>query len=159
MAFYVKVWLFVLAVLIWAEPNPTTAEVFTVGDSVGWTTLNRPNYTAWAAGKTFRVGDTLLFKYHKEYHNVLVVKEADYEACKNSSALFEYHSGEDAVIIKEAGRHFYICGFSNHCQIGQKFDIKAIVSSAALSNPPANSPQSNAGGHLKATPSIADGTL
>jgi hypothetical protein len=46
-----------VAVLLAAAAAPASAKDYTVGDSSGWTT--GVDYTAWARGKTFNIGDTL----------------------------------------------------------------------------------------------------
>ncbi|GJN22940.1 hypothetical protein PR202_gb10550 [Eleusine coracana subsp. coracana] len=37
----------------------SSAVVYKVGDSNGWTILGNPNYRDWAGNKTFHVGDTI----------------------------------------------------------------------------------------------------
>lgn len=37
----------------------SSAVVYKVGDSNGWTILGNPNYSDWAGKKTFHVGDTI----------------------------------------------------------------------------------------------------
>ncbi|KAH0459661.1 hypothetical protein IEQ34_012475 [Dendrobium chrysotoxum] len=142
--------LLAVTVAFWAGPALSAGMIFTVGDNAGWTIANGPNYTQWASGKTFHVGDTLLFKYNKNFHNVLLVKEPDFNACKNSSAIKEYNTGDDSITITSTGHHYYICGFPGHCQFGQKVDVLAVGSSAAPSSSPTGSspPSPNAGDRL-----------
>ena len=52
-----KQMLVVFAIVAAVLPVITTATVFTVGDEVGWSL--KGNYTAWAMGKEFKVGDSL----------------------------------------------------------------------------------------------------
>ncbi|PKA63851.1 Mavicyanin [Apostasia shenzhenica] len=138
-----------LVVMVAAAGGPifSAAKVYTVGDSQGWTTLNSPNYTAWASNKVFHVGDTVVFKYNNQFHNVLEVKQADFTACKNNSALSEFTTGDDSILIKNAGHHYFICGFPFHCRSGQRVDILAI-SSTAPSTSPAASPSGGPGSAL-----------
>ncbi|KAL3573784.1 hypothetical protein D5086_024397 [Populus alba] len=64
-----------------------------VGDDKGWTV--NFNYTTWASGKVFHVGDTLVFKYQPP-HN----------------------------LYKHTGKKWYICGLGKHCsELGQKLVI------------------------------------
>lgn len=52
-------WKILVALAIFALAFPSTlAKQWTVGDSAGWTKVS-VNYTEWAAGKSFFVGDTL----------------------------------------------------------------------------------------------------
>ncbi|KAL0916819.1 hypothetical protein M5K25_014360 [Dendrobium thyrsiflorum] len=143
--------LFAVTVALWAGPGLSAGKIFTVGDSAGWTIgANSPNYSQWASSQTFHVGDTLLFLYNNLFHNVLEVKESDFNACKNSSAIKEYKTGRDSIIITSTGHHYYICGFPGHCQFGQKVDVLVVGSSAAPSSSPAGSspPSPNAGDRL-----------
>lgn len=48
---------FLLAVMVVAAAAPALAVDYVVGDDAGWN-LN-VNYTAWAQGKVFYVGDTI----------------------------------------------------------------------------------------------------
>ncbi|MQL79095.1 hypothetical protein Taro_011527 [Colocasia esculenta] len=48
-----------LALALAAVAAPSRAAVYKVGGPAGWTTSEDVNYTAWAASKTFRVGDTI----------------------------------------------------------------------------------------------------
>ncbi|CAL9041370.1 unnamed protein product [Musa banksii] len=48
-----------VALLLVAGAGPAEGAVYKVGDSVGWTIMGSPNYTAWAVSKTFHVGDTI----------------------------------------------------------------------------------------------------
>ncbi|KAH0454403.1 hypothetical protein IEQ34_016327 [Dendrobium chrysotoxum] len=123
MASFVKVGLLLVVVAVFAGLNLSAAKLYTVGDSIGWTILNNPNYTAWASGKTFHEGDILYFKYNKQFHNVLEVTKEDYNSCKSGSPSATYSTGNDSITIKTAGHHYFICGFPGHCQIGQKVDI------------------------------------
>ncbi|PKU88106.1 mavicyanin [Dendrobium catenatum] len=145
MASFVKVGLLLVVVVVFAGLNLSAAKIYTVGDSIGWTILNSPNYTAWAAGKPFREGDTVYFKYNKQFHNVLEVSKADYNSCKSSSPSATYSTGNDSITIKTAGHHYFICGIPGHCQIGQKVDIfvgggKATAPASSAAPSPSLSP-------------------
>ncbi|KAH7675391.1 Cupredoxins domain-containing protein [Dioscorea alata] len=114
--------------------GPSQGEVYKVGDSSGWTIIGNVNYTAWATSKTFHVGDTIVFEYNKQYHNVLEVKEADFSTCTTASPLAKFTTGNDSIPIKQAGQQYFICGFPGHCEGGQKVEImvhKLTSSSAA----------------------------
>ncbi|KAI0504832.1 hypothetical protein KFK09_015785 [Dendrobium nobile] len=153
--------LLAVTVALWAGPALSGGMIFTVGDSAGWTIGNNLNYTQWAASKTFHVGDTLLFNYNNQIHNVLEVKEPDFNACKNSSAIKEYKTGKDSILITSIGHHYYICGFPGHCNFGQKVDVLAVGSSAAPSSSPTglSPPSPNAGDRLVGGSSVFLGVL
>ncbi|KAF0910917.1 hypothetical protein E2562_005315 [Oryza meyeriana var. granulata] len=127
----------------------SSAAVYKVGDTSGWTILGNVNYTDWAVKKTFRIGDTIEFKYPQGIHNVLEVKKADYDSCTNSSPIATHTSGDDKITIKSAGHRFFICGIPGHCAAGQKVNIRVLKqrsssSSDAPSTAPAASPPSSA---------------
>ncbi|KAG8061334.1 hypothetical protein GUJ93_ZPchr0003g16490 [Zizania palustris] len=124
----------------------SSAAVYKVGDTSGWTILGNVNYTDWAVKKTVHIGDTIEFKYSKGIHNVLEVKKADYDSCTNSSPIATHTSGDDKIAIRSAGHRFFICGVSGHCAAGQKVNIRVLKqrSSDAPSTAPAASPPSSA---------------
>ncbi|RWW29701.1 hypothetical protein BHE74_00036314 [Ensete ventricosum] len=145
--------IFVVLVSIVGGAGLSEAAVYSVGDVVGWTILGSPNYTAWAISQSFKMGDTVeisfqhnnvaVFKYNKNFHNVLEVSKADYKACNAASPIAAYTSGNDSITLKRRGHHFFICGVSGHCSAGQKVDVriaKLTASSAAPSVSPVASP-------------------
>ncbi|XP_073003277.1 mavicyanin-like [Typha latifolia] len=115
--------------------------IYKVGDSAGWTDQGNVNYTAWAADKTFQVGDIIVFEYNNKLQNVLQVSLDDYRACNSSSPVAVYKSGNDSITMKVSGHHFFICGFPGHCQTGQKVDIR-ITKSQPPAAPPSDLPPS-----------------
>ncbi|XP_064938690.1 mavicyanin-like [Musa acuminata AAA Group] len=136
-----------VALLLVAGAGPAEGAVYKVGDSAGWTIIGSPNYTAWAASKTFHMGDTIVFEYNNSFHNVLEVTKAEYNACNASSPIATYATGNDSITIKTKGHHYFLCGFPGHCTIGQKVDINIPKSSsAAPSTSPAPAPSTSSGG-------------
>ncbi|XP_039013848.1 mavicyanin-like [Hibiscus syriacus] len=123
--------------------------VHKVGDSTGWTSLGNIDYLKWASTKTFHVGDSLLFKYNPQFHNVMQVTYNDYQSCNATSSIASYTSGSDSVTLKRPGHLYFLCGVPGHCQAGQKVDVLAKPSSkgptaspspSTLGSSPANSP-------------------
>ncbi|KAK7270270.1 hypothetical protein RIF29_23290 [Crotalaria pallida] len=98
--------------------------VYRVGDSVGWTILDHPDYKNWASSKKFYVGDTLIFSYHKQNHDVMEVSQHDYIHCNTNSAKAFYHTGSDSINLTKTGDFYFICSNSGHCLAGQKVHIK-----------------------------------
>uniref|UniRef100_A0A0E0E004 Phytocyanin domain-containing protein n=1 Tax=Oryza meridionalis TaxID=40149 RepID=A0A0E0E004_9ORYZ len=96
----------------------SSAAVYKVGDTSGWTILGNVNYTDWAVKKTFH--------YPQGIHNVVEVKKADYDSCTNSSPIATHTSGDDKITIKAAGHRFFICGIPGHCAAGQKVNIRVL---------------------------------
>eukprot|EP00249_Psilotum_nudum_P027000 c34208_g1_i1 orf=138-692(-) len=133
--------------------NKAFAESFTVGDSQGWV-VGSVNYTQWAAGKEFHVGDELLFNYLKQYHNVLVVDEAGYINCTTTNIMATYDNGKTMVTFSNPGAHYYICGVPGHCESGQKLGV-VVKNSTPKSYSPSPTPSPVPGEFL--TPSSAEG--
>ena len=83
-----------------------------------------------------------VFEYNKSFHNVMEVKKTDYDGCSAKMLIMKYATGNDSVVIKSEGDHYFLCGVPGHCGAGQKLKISALAegSSAAPSMPPAGSP-------------------
>ncbi|KAI8546434.1 hypothetical protein RHMOL_Rhmol07G0117000 [Rhododendron molle] len=147
-------WKILVALAIFALAFPSTlATQWIVGDSAGWTNLN-VNYTEWAVGKTFFVGDTLVFKYIPLTHNVIEVPVPDYVNCTIPVGAKPLVTGEDKIQLQTTGNHSYICGFPNHCAQGMKLLITVSAEGPAA-------PPSSGGGItvLASPPSAAPGII
>ncbi|CAN8247561.1 unnamed protein product [Cochlearia groenlandica] len=110
-----------------------------VGDSQGWVMMG-VDYKSWSSSKTFHVGDTLLFKYIYDDHNVNEVTLDNFELCETSNALARYETGSDTVTLTKPGVYYYICGFPDHCRAGQKFQILVLPASLGHVVAPVQSP-------------------
>ncbi|CAH8388560.1 unnamed protein product [Eruca vesicaria subsp. sativa] len=117
------------------------AAVYKVGDSASWTTIANVDYKLWASTKTFHIGDTVLFEYNLQFHNVMRVTHAMFKNCSNSNPISTFTTGNDSVTLSNYGHHFFFCGAPGHCMAGQKLDLNVIypVSSTTFSNPPITS--------------------
>ncbi|KAF9587017.1 hypothetical protein IFM89_039703 [Coptis chinensis] len=104
--------------------STTRGETHLVGDDEGWTQF--PNFTYWAKGKSFHVGDTLVFSYAQELHNVVQVNGTSYEDCIMEPNLGVLQSGNDSITVAEVGQLWYICGVEDHCKNGQKLTIEVL---------------------------------
>ncbi|XP_065852056.1 blue copper protein-like [Euphorbia lathyris] len=102
-------------------PAVAMATEYVVGDGEGWKV--GPNYTQWASGKMFYVGDTLVFQYQAP-HNVYKVDGNGFKDCTPSQNLL--NSGNDTITLAQPGKKWYICGFSDHCSKGQKLVINVM---------------------------------
>ncbi|KAK9075929.1 hypothetical protein SSX86_004259 [Deinandra increscens subsp. villosa] len=105
------------------EVKPKENNEFKVGSDKGW----RPkvNYKAWAEDlDIFNIGDYLVFKYKQGKHNVIQVDESGFKQCivppDQSKALT---SGNDRVLLKEAGRVWFISGIGKDCENGMKVSV------------------------------------
>ncbi|KAG9452092.1 hypothetical protein H6P81_004996 [Aristolochia fimbriata] len=93
------------------------AKEFVVGDQAGWRTGF--DYTAWAEGKEFRVGDKLVFNYPVGSHNVLRVDGDSFKNCTAPADVKPLETGNDIITLSSPGRKWYICGVGKHCQVGK----------------------------------------
>ncbi|KAJ1691702.1 hypothetical protein LUZ63_015857 [Rhynchospora breviuscula] len=126
--------------------GPSTGAVYKVGDSAGWTIMGNVNYGSWASNKKFHAGDVAMFIYNKNFHNVLEVSKADYQSCNAASPIATYATGNDSVLLKTAGPHYFLCGIPGHCASGQKVEINVQkASSAAPSMAPVEAPAPDSG--------------
>ncbi|CAL5063939.1 unnamed protein product [Urochloa decumbens] len=99
-----------------------SATTYTVGDSQGWTT--GVDYTSWASGKSFAVGDKLVFRYVTKAHTVTEVSsKSAYDACSANGEVSDDDSGSTTVSLTTPGTHYYICNIPGHCASGMKFAI------------------------------------
>ncbi|ESW08277.1 hypothetical protein PHAVU_009G033500 [Phaseolus vulgaris] len=99
---------------------PTLATLHTVGDSSGWAI--GADYSSWTSGKTFAVGDTLVFNYGAG-HTVDEVKESDYKSCTAGNSISSDSSGASTIALKTAGTHYFICSVPGHCSGGMKLAV------------------------------------
>ncbi|KAL5864014.1 hypothetical protein ACOSQ3_001528 [Xanthoceras sorbifolium] len=102
-----------------------------VGDSAGWT-IGHTNYQKWADSKNFHDGDTLVFKYNSQNHNVMRMSHQDYSSCNTSFPIAVYTSGSDRITLQGPGHYYFICGFPGHCEFGQKVNVRVTRSSSDL---------------------------
>ncbi|ESQ44052.1 hypothetical protein EUTSA_v10006223mg [Eutrema salsugineum] len=130
-----------VAILLIASFPAIFAVTFQVGDTSGWE--SGVDYTTWVSGKTFRVGDTLEFKYGPT-HSVSVVDKADFDACDSSAATEVFSDGDTSIDLTGVGTIHFICPTPGHCLGGMKLAIPvlAAVSSPATPSPP-SSPRSS----------------
>ncbi|CAL4919643.1 unnamed protein product [Urochloa decumbens] len=135
----------------------SSAVIYKVGDTSGWTILGNINYTDWTMKKNFKVGDIIEFKYPQGIHNVLEVNKADYDSCTNTTPIATHTSGDDKIAIKRPGHRFFICGVPGHCAAGQKLNIRVLKqkSSEAPSKAPAPAPARPAASPSPSEPSAA----
>ncbi|KAM7529908.1 hypothetical protein LguiB_033318 [Lonicera macranthoides] len=99
-----------------------SAKDFMVGDDKGWTT--NFDYSVWAKGKDFRVGDRLVFQYPVGAHNVFKVNGTGFQNCIKPPLSEALTSGKDMIVLASPGRKWYICGVGQHCAVaGQKLFI------------------------------------
>ncbi|RVW54933.1 Mavicyanin [Vitis vinifera] len=115
------------------------ATVYHVGDSTGWT-IGKVNYTLWSQTKDFVVGDTIIFEYSNQYHNVLQVTHDNFKSCNATAPIATFATGNDSITISKYGHFYYLCGIPGHCEAGQKVDIRVPHPPESPSLSPSPSP-------------------
>ncbi|XP_073128866.1 umecyanin-like [Henckelia pumila] len=119
--------------------------VHTVGGDICWEIPPNSSlsYTNWTSGKTFSVGDILIFNFETNQHDVARVTKASYDACNDDNVIGNVITTEPAnITLATPGDHYYICTFGSHCVAGQKLAITVRASSSALGRGPAAAPVS-----------------
>ncbi|XP_060206550.1 cucumber peeling cupredoxin-like [Lycium barbarum] len=127
-----------LLVASWVQ-DATAQTVHVVGDNMGWIIPSNgaAAYINWAAGKTFRVGDTLVFNFMTNQHDVLQVQKTSFDGCNSQNAIGNpIMTGPANVTLDSAGDHYFICTFGRHCQNGQKLAITVSSTGTPGANPP-----------------------
>ncbi|KAK9130124.1 hypothetical protein Sjap_010611 [Stephania japonica] len=120
-------WLFVT--ILWCViAVPSLGIDYTVGDTNGWAT--NYDYSTWTSGKTFAVGDSLVFNFAGG-HTVDEVSESDYSTCTVGNAITSTSTGPTSVPLKTAGKHYFICGVIGHCGSGMKLAVTVSGSAPA----------------------------
>ncbi|KAF2315451.1 hypothetical protein GH714_039291 [Hevea brasiliensis] len=104
------------------------ATQYVVGDSAGWTNFGS-DYSTWASGKTFAVGDSLVFNYDSSTHKVAEVPQSDYNSCSASNAIQTYSDGSTTISLSKTGSMYFICPTAGHCSSGMKLSINVVAAS------------------------------
>ncbi|XP_051150164.1 blue copper protein-like [Andrographis paniculata] len=138
-----------LAAFVAVAAAQTTTTTHVVGDRIGW--IIPPGgdaaYRTWAATRTFRVGDVLVFNFTTNIHDVAEVNRASFDSCSGANPISMTTTGPARINLTTAGEHHYICTFSQHCALGQKLSINVLAATSATpapqpaTPPPAVAPQ------------------
>uniref|UniRef100_A0ACD5XSV3 Uncharacterized protein n=1 Tax=Avena sativa TaxID=4498 RepID=A0ACD5XSV3_AVESA len=124
------------------------ATTFDVGDGHGWDT--GVDYTDWTVGKTFAVGDTLVFNYTSKAHTVTEVSQSGYDACSGGNSVSSDNSGGTSVTLTTPGVHYFICSVPGHCVGGMKLVVTVVTVAGGDNGSTTGSavPAGDAGGSL-----------
>ncbi|CAN8287802.1 unnamed protein product [Cochlearia groenlandica] len=116
----------------------STATVYKVGDSNGWTVTKKDAYRSWVRNKVFHVGDSLVFEYNHNISNVIHVSNAlEYLSCNFLSSKAVYNTGHDVVNLTEPGHYYFITSNHIQCVSGLKIDLLVVPSmSRPVPSPP-----------------------
>ena len=84
------------------------ANFYVVGrDSAGWIILGGGfDYQGWATTKKFFVGDILVFKSNKQFHNVTQVNVQEFKSCNPKFPITRYGKGSDAITLASSGTSY-----------------------------------------------------
>ncbi|KAL6880593.1 hypothetical protein ACP4OV_012158 [Aristida adscensionis] len=115
-------------------PAVATAVDWTVGDAAGWGP--QFNKSGWTSGKTFRVGDTLLFKYDTSKHTLVQVGREDFLACNEKAMPNLGNTGNDVVTLDKPGKWWFICTKLGHCAGGMNLVVDVLDAGSAPPVPP-----------------------
>ncbi|KAF2293192.1 hypothetical protein GH714_038804 [Hevea brasiliensis] len=88
-------------------------------------------------------GDNIAFNFTTNEHDVLRVQKDSFDACSSSNSIGNViTAGPVNITLDDAGDHYYICTFSQHCQLGQKLAITVSSSGGAPgASPPSTTPR------------------
>ncbi|CAA3011043.1 lamin-like protein isoform X1 [Olea europaea var. sylvestris] len=117
-------------------PAEVSAVRYIVGANMGWN--SNVNYTIWAQGKHFYLGDWLFFVYDRNQMNVLEVNKTDYENCTSDHPIHNWTTGagRDVVPLNVTKTYYFISG-KGFCYGGMKVAIHV----EKLPPPPSSLPE------------------
>ncbi|KAG5043069.1 hypothetical protein JHK87_006984 [Glycine soja] len=141
-------------VLLLAFPTVFGAD-HEVGDTSGWAL--GVNYNTWASGKTFTVGDTLVFKYDST-HQVDEVDESGYNSCSSSNSIKNYQDGNSKIELTSPGKRYFSCPISGHCAGGMKLQINVAAASGTPPTTPSGTPPTTPSNPSPSPPSESGST-
>ncbi|CAL9215929.1 unnamed protein product [Arabidopsis halleri] len=97
-----------LVLIFFSMVAPASSATLTVNWSLG------TDYTPLATGKTFAVGDTIVFNYGAG-HTVDEVSENGYKSCTLGNSITSDSSGTTTIALTTTGPRYFICGIPGHC--------------------------------------------
>ncbi|CAN8258141.1 unnamed protein product [Cochlearia groenlandica] len=104
-----------------------SGKLYKVGDSRGWSVYNSFYYYVWSQNKEFYVGDTLLFQYYKNLHDVEEIdNEAEFRSCEPTSTVAVYKTGHDLVKLTKPGVHYFVSMKTGLCTAGIKLRVTVL---------------------------------
>ncbi|KAF8007244.1 hypothetical protein BT93_K1289 [Corymbia citriodora subsp. variegata] len=122
------------------------ASTYNVLDKLGWTIPPAGDvaYKTWAAEKSFKVGDTVVFNWTGT-HNVAEVSKADFDTCTGTSPIGTIHMVSPySVELSSDGPRYFICTVGKHCSFGQKVTLSIGSASSPAAEPPSSPPAGSA---------------
>ncbi|KAK2650835.1 hypothetical protein Ddye_018324 [Dipteronia dyeriana] len=126
-----------LLILLLATPAAVLAVDYTVGDTSGWT--QGVDYTTWVSGKTFSVGDVLVFVYGGN-HKVDEVNKSGYDSCSTSNPIQSFSDGNTRINLTTSGVKYFTCPTAGHCSSGMKLAVTVTGTPNTPSGTPPTTP-------------------
>ncbi|KAG8381063.1 hypothetical protein BUALT_Bualt06G0083000 [Buddleja alternifolia] len=120
--------LLISTILLFFYALTCSATVYTVGDNSGWDIST--DLDSWSRGKTFSVGDTLLFQY-SQYHSVSELTKENYKGCNMTNALQSSSNGNTSFALSSPGDRYFACGNRLHCLGGMKLHVNVVGNAVA----------------------------
>ncbi|KAI3768844.1 hypothetical protein L2E82_19680 [Cichorium intybus] len=117
-----------------------SAEQHVVGGKQGWD--ESTDYDSWASGQTFKVGDTLVFKYSPMHSVAELGSESEYKKCDLGTATNSMSDGNSVVKLTKEGTRYFACGTPGHCDSGMKVKITTVSASSSGSSSSSATPSS-----------------
>eukprot|EP00249_Psilotum_nudum_P001680 c14313_g2_i1 orf=251-1174(+) len=130
------IWFF-LGYCNFMQHNTSAYKTFIVGDEAGWVyPVLHPgvDYTRWAAGKQFSLGDHLIFNYPDKNHSVIMTRDYSvYSSCdslNSNNKNYEVYgvagvTTQSEVPLVETGVSYFFCSAykGEHCRGGMRFSV------------------------------------
>ncbi|OVA17126.1 Plastocyanin-like [Macleaya cordata] len=108
-----------------------------VGDSSLWSIPeNKDFYYNWSINQSFHIGDTLVFEFQSEFHNVMQVSRREFDSCTAENPFQEFRVGPATIPLIQEGVYYFICSFVNYCSLGQKLSITVHPTTTSPLPPP-----------------------
>ncbi|PIN00538.1 hypothetical protein CDL12_26955 [Handroanthus impetiginosus] len=136
MAIDYQIYLFVFLALFSSFTVSSYAYQFSVGGRGEWVVNPSENYNQWAERMRFQVNDTLLFKYKKGSDSVLVVNKDDYDKCNTTNPILKLDNGNSVFKFDRSGPFYFISGYKQNCDQGQKLTIVVLAERNCPTLPP-----------------------
>ncbi|KAI4363624.1 hypothetical protein MLD38_019817 [Melastoma candidum] len=127
-----------LAFLIFFSLAPySDATTYMVGDTSGWDIST--DLDTWPQGKTFHVGDVLVFQYSSS-DSVEELSKEYYDNCTTTRALETFSSGNTSIPLTRPGPWYFSSGNRLYCLGGMKLQLNVEEDNGWAAGPPASSP-------------------
>ncbi|GLU20864.1 hypothetical protein SLE2022_370420 [Rubroshorea leprosula] len=117
----------------------TTATTYIIGDTSGWDIST--NLDSWAADKTFKVGDVLVFQ-DLSSDNICEVTKENFRACNTTNVISRYSNRNTTISLTQPGMRYFIDGNQMYCLGGLKLQVNVEGDTASS---PIGAPQAQPG--------------